>query len=484
MKGLQYADSIGADAHKCLNVPYESAFLFTRRAESLIEVCTNGAAAYLATAELDNIISPLNTSLENSRRFRALPIYAVLLNLGRSGLAKLFASQILLARAIAERIHDDYSSHFELLPLPKADEDWQTQLHQIGIIVLFRGKDEELNKTLTDRINSERTIFVSGTMYGGRKAVRIAVAGWDIDYSNDSLGDAAVVCDVLDRVLTEWKHKKAQTLKLKEKIGMVKDHGISFTHMEWKRSDSYSPKSVASSESEGTRLWNEQMEKVLDELDGDNVKAGRAWELAESTPFLPFEDTALTSTSEEKSFTLEEVHNTQPSAIQMEKRPSMVYVGDTPYGGLSGQGIPVPKSEAAQMRRAFDMGVSSFLEADVGLDGGLEPREELPPMTTRCERDRERARVMGEKSPHSPHTLHASRTPITPHSPLIDADDVEGQLEQLDGAFSVLSLTESVTMARRPEPKYHEYVPKRRERKEGILSTPGSMSIRSLEDLD
>lgn len=215
--GLECADSIGADAHKLLNVPYETAFLFTRHASSLTDICSNGSAAYLATAPASGIISPLNTSLENSRRFRALPIYAVLLNLGREGLERLFASQILLARAIATHLHDRYREEFELLPAPKQGETFEDQLKQIGIIVLFRAKDEELNKVLTDKINSHKSIFVSGTSYEEKKAVRIAVSGWDINYSGGSSSDVAVVCGVLDKVLEEWEEEQVESEKAWEK---------------------------------------------------------------------------------------------------------------------------------------------------------------------------------------------------------------------------------------------------------------------------
>lgn len=215
--GLDYADSIGADAHKLFNVPYETAFLFTRHASSLTDICSNGQAAYLATMPAGGIISPLNTSLENSRRFRALPIYAVLLNLGREGLAKLFASQILLARAIAQHIHEQYSEDFKLLPALKVGETLEDQLKQIGIIVLFRSKEEELNKVLTDRINSHKDIFVSGTSYEGKKAVRIAVSGWDIDHSNNANSDVTVVCSVLDKVLHDWQVEQAESEKAWEK---------------------------------------------------------------------------------------------------------------------------------------------------------------------------------------------------------------------------------------------------------------------------
>ena len=459
MAGLEYADSIGADAHKCLNVPYESAFLFTRSSEHLIDICSNGSAAYLATAQVAGIVSPLNTSLENSRRFRALPIYAVLLNLGRAGLAGLFASQILLARRIAARIDEDYSSHLELLPLPKAGENFDTQVRQIGIIVLFCAKDEELNDSLTDRINAKKTIFVSGTMYGDRKAVRIAVAGWDIDYSGGEDCDAAVVCGVLDSVLEEWKSVKTPTRTQHENIGVPKEDEVEVEYEEVAgRSGSGSGRSVSSTESGGTKLWKQQMEELRQELDGDKEKAAQAWELANTVPFR-----TPTSANEEPD-PFQEVQNAQYASAQEGKRLSIIYVGDVAQGGLSGHGTAVPKSEAAQMRRAFDLGVSSFLEEDVGLDGGLEPRRSVNTSVgslsgvLRCEKEREKVRIRTPGTAHSEHGQHIVGG-IAPQSPLVVSEELGNANDE-----SHLGLLGNARLigGTGPKPVYHEYNPKRR----------------------
>jgi len=168
--------------------PYDSAFLLTRSPSPLSAVCSNGSAAYLATQSVDSIPSPLNISLENSRRFRALPIYAVLLAHGRQGLGALFASQVRLARAIARVVED--LDGFELLPEGEREADR-------GAIVLFRARDERPNEDLVERINKQNRIYVSGTVWEGRKAVRIAVAGWKIDGE----ADARVVREVLVKAL-------------------------------------------------------------------------------------------------------------------------------------------------------------------------------------------------------------------------------------------------------------------------------------------
>ncbi|OBT72166.1 hypothetical protein VF21_10522 [Pseudogymnoascus sp. 05NY08] len=184
-EGLQYADSITADCHKALNTPYASAVLLTRSETDLTNVCTNGAAAYLKTSATDPIPSPLNHGLENSRRFSALPIYAVLHAHGREGLALLFATQVRLARAVASMVRE--LEAYELLPT--------TEVGEVGTIVLFRLKNEERNEGLLGRINDQNRIYVSGTSWEGRPAVRVAVSGWEIEIEKDT----SVIREVLEK---------------------------------------------------------------------------------------------------------------------------------------------------------------------------------------------------------------------------------------------------------------------------------------------
>ncbi|KAG7288644.1 hypothetical protein NEMBOFW57_004998 [Staphylotrichum longicolle] len=187
--GLELADSIAADGHKLLNVPYDNGIFLCRDASVLTQVCSNPNAAYLASpGDPNEILSPLNIGLENSRRFRALPVYAVLLSEGREGIAAMLSRMVLLAREISAFVRD--SEHYEWLP----NED--ASLESTFIVVLFRAKDAALNEVLVDRINATGKMFVSGTKWDGRKAVRIAVGNWRVEVERD----AAVVREVLTAV--------------------------------------------------------------------------------------------------------------------------------------------------------------------------------------------------------------------------------------------------------------------------------------------
>src|SRR5207248_7827867 len=84
-RGVELADSWATDAHKWLNVPYDSGLVFTRDAGALRAAMAVGGA-YLAQAE-DRI--PYQYTPDFSRRARGVEVWAALRQLGRAGLADL-----------------------------------------------------------------------------------------------------------------------------------------------------------------------------------------------------------------------------------------------------------------------------------------------------------------------------------------------------------------------------------------------------------
>ena len=192
--GLELADSITGDGHKLLNVPYDCGFFISRHRSIAERVFKNHNAAYLAaSATTDTIMSPLNIGLENSRRFRALPVYASLVAYGRNGYRDVLGRQIELSRGIARFILE--SKAYELLPRHKGSAE--EVMSNIYIIVLFRAKDETLNRQLVEKIKASRKVYVSGTTWNGEPACRFAVSNWQVDVARD----LALIKGVLDEVL-------------------------------------------------------------------------------------------------------------------------------------------------------------------------------------------------------------------------------------------------------------------------------------------
>ncbi|CAZ85435.1 unnamed protein product [Tuber melanosporum] len=169
-RGLELADSIVGDGHKILNVPYDCGFFFTRDSRVLLATFVNTAPYLSPSSSPDGIQSPLNLGLENSRRFRALPVYATLCAYGVSGYKDLLSRLVAHSRNIATFIHGHGS--YQLLNGPIGD---------IFVIVLFSAKEDGLNHRLKKAINDTRKMYVSGTMWSNRPAIRIAVANWQVE---------------------------------------------------------------------------------------------------------------------------------------------------------------------------------------------------------------------------------------------------------------------------------------------------------------
>ncbi|KAJ4365681.1 hypothetical protein N0V83_008301 [Neocucurbitaria cava] len=199
--GLDLADSITGDGHKLLNVPYDCGFFLSRHRNIAERVFQNPNAAYLASGDdSDAIMSPLNIGLENSRRFRALPVYASLVSYGKAGYRDMLERQIVLSQGIARFIIE--SDDYELLP--ESEETTDEIVRGIYIIVLFRAKDKELNEQLINKIKATKTIYVSGTSWGGKPACRFAVSNWQTDIHRD----LPIIEKVLQEVAGETKIRK------------------------------------------------------------------------------------------------------------------------------------------------------------------------------------------------------------------------------------------------------------------------------------
>jgi glutamate/tyrosine decarboxylase-like PLP-dependent enzyme len=101
---------------------------------------------------------------EFSRRARGFVVYAALRSLGRSGVIELAARCCANARRFAERI----------VQVPGVELLNEVVLNQ----VLFRFENDEETETVLARVQACGWVWMSGTAWNGRKAIRISVSNW------------------------------------------------------------------------------------------------------------------------------------------------------------------------------------------------------------------------------------------------------------------------------------------------------------------
>jgi glutamate/tyrosine decarboxylase-like PLP-dependent enzyme len=158
--GAERADSWSVDAHKWLNVPYDSAIaILADPAAAAAAVGTS--ASYLPASDGRE---PFQTVPEMSRRMRAAPIYAALRSLGREGLAGMIERCCALARRLAASM--EALEGVEVLN--------EVVLNQ----VLVRFRDDETTTRVVEAVQREGTAWVGGTVWRGRAAVRVSVSNW------------------------------------------------------------------------------------------------------------------------------------------------------------------------------------------------------------------------------------------------------------------------------------------------------------------
>ncbi len=166
VRGAEAADSWVTDAHKWLNVPYDSAFVLCRDAEAHRAAMTI-SASYLIQDDAQLVRDQVDWVPEFSRRARGFAVYAALRSLGRSGLAELVERTCACAQRFSEQI--------VLLPGVELLND--VVLNQ----VLFRFESDEQTDDVLHRVQDAGDVWMSGTTWDGRRAIRISVSNWQTD---------------------------------------------------------------------------------------------------------------------------------------------------------------------------------------------------------------------------------------------------------------------------------------------------------------
>ena len=173
LNGIERADSVASDAHKWLNVPYDSGFVFVRDEASLRSAFTTSSPYLAGSAGWDaDDFSP-----EMSRRFRALPAWCALKAFGRSGYRDIVARSITFAVTLAEWVDD--TEGFSLLNgYAFNDGPFNIVCFRLTHDPLSAGEIDRLNRDAVSAIQRDGRVFVTGTQLNGMAAIRAAFVNW------------------------------------------------------------------------------------------------------------------------------------------------------------------------------------------------------------------------------------------------------------------------------------------------------------------
>lgn len=180
VEGHDRADSWAVDAHKWLNVPYDSGLVFTAHPDSHRSTTgtDRGQSSYLEFGEQRR--DPIEWVPEFSRRARGFAVWAALRSLGRSGVRQTIERGCAMASLLAER----------LAATPGITVRNEVVLNQVLI-----GFDEVDANEVIAAIQQDGTCWMGGTVWRGERLMRISVSNWQTEVDDvDRSVHAIVAC--------------------------------------------------------------------------------------------------------------------------------------------------------------------------------------------------------------------------------------------------------------------------------------------------
>lgn len=158
-EGLELADSWVVDAHKTLNVPYDSGLALCRHPEELRASMAIGAA-YLPPT----LPSPADCAPEFSRAARGAETWAALLSLGRGGV-----------RDLVDRLHSHACRVAEELTALGFHVPHEVHFNQV---FATWPEDEAVGARVAERVQASGEAWFGAARWQGQSGFRISVSNW------------------------------------------------------------------------------------------------------------------------------------------------------------------------------------------------------------------------------------------------------------------------------------------------------------------
>jgi glutamate/tyrosine decarboxylase-like PLP-dependent enzyme len=157
--GIEKADSWSVDAHKTLNVPYDSGMILCRHREALMSAFKASASYFQWSDHRDG----MNFRPSMSSRARVIELWAVLKTLGREGVQRLVEQLCEHAREFARLL---------------STEGFQIHNEVIFNQVLVSCGDDGLTNATLENIQRSGECWCGGSTWHGKAVIRISVCDW------------------------------------------------------------------------------------------------------------------------------------------------------------------------------------------------------------------------------------------------------------------------------------------------------------------
>ncbi|MGE5413763.1 MAG: pyridoxal phosphate-dependent decarboxylase family protein, partial [Syntrophomonadaceae bacterium] len=169
MRGIERADSVVLDPHKGLFLPYGTGALLVRDGDTLKRAHALTGDYMPSMQEAPDLVDFNLLSPELSRGFRGLRVWLPLKMHGIGPFRANLEEKLALTRLATE----------ELSRMPGIEILAEPQLSIVAFRLTRPALDEPqlnaLNRNLLERVNARKRVYLTGTVLGGRFAIRICV---------------------------------------------------------------------------------------------------------------------------------------------------------------------------------------------------------------------------------------------------------------------------------------------------------------------
>ena len=191
VEGVEGADSWATDAHKWLNTPNDNGIAIIRDRKAH-RAAMSVTAAYLSSP--GGVRDQIDWTPDWTRRARGFAVYAAIRELGKKGIADLIDRCCRHATSLAKGF--GAMDGVELVATPTLNQALVRFLHPGGA-----ASDQQHDKWtdhMIEALNREGTAFFSGSLWQGRRVMRISVVNWRTDETDirRALDAAARVLEV------------------------------------------------------------------------------------------------------------------------------------------------------------------------------------------------------------------------------------------------------------------------------------------------